>query len=282
MGLFDRLSKGWTLGKTSLQTIQENPSLMLFPVISMTSLILITISFFTSGYFLFGEDIAAGNIDETLTNNIDVILYIAMFLFYLINYFIIVFFNVGLVHYAKMILEGKETSVSEGIQYATTRAGTILAWASLAATVGIILKTIQERSGAIGSIIVSIIGMVWSIATFFVVPVIAYEDVNPIEAVKRSSLIMKEKWGESIGANFSFGIFTLIGIICIALPTGYILGAMVNPIVGIAAGFIVFLLVQTAVSAANMVFLTAAYQHVNNEPTGHFEGDVLDDIFVQK
>ena len=102
-----------------------------------------------------------------------------MFLFYLINYFIIVFFNVGLVHYAKMILEGKETSVSEGIQYATTRAGTILAWASLAATVGIILKTIQERSGAIGSIIVSIIGMVWSIATFFVVPVIAYEDVNP-------------------------------------------------------------------------------------------------------
>lgn len=282
MGLFDRLSKGWTLGKTSLQTIQENPSLMLFPVISMTSLILITISFFTSGYFLFWDDIAAGSVNESLTNNIDAIFYVGMFLFYLINYFIIVFFNVGLVHCAKMILEGKETSVGEGIQYAATRGGTILAWATLAATVGMILKTIQERSGAIGGIIASIVGVVWGVATFFVVPVIAYEDVNPIEAVKRSALIMKEKWGESIGANFSFGLFTIIGILFIALPIGYILGAMVNPFVGIAAGFIVFLLVQTAVSAANMVFLTAAYQHVNNQPTGHFEGDVLDDIFVQK
>jgi len=152
----------------------------------------------------------------------------------------------------------------------------------LAATVGLILKSIQENAGNLGRIITGIIGMVWGIATFFVVPVIAYEDVDPIQAVKRSAQIMKDKWGESIGANFSFGLFSLIGIFFVALPIGFFLGATINPIAGMIVGILIFILVQIVVSAANMVFLAAAYQHVNNEPIGHFEEDVLDDVFIQK
>jgi len=283
MKLFDRLSNGWTIGKTSLRTIKENPSLMLFPIISGFSLILVTLSFCGGGYMLFGEDILAaidsGSGDET---TLSAFTYFLAFLFYLTNYFVIVFFNVGLVHCAKMILEGREASVGDGISFALTRLSSILAWAALAATVGLILKTIQERSGALGGIITSFIGVVWGIATYFVVPVIAYEDVNPIEAVKRSGQLIKDKWGESIGANFSFGLFAICGLFLVALPIGYLLGAMINPVVGIVAGIIIFLLVQTAVSAANMVFLAAAYQHVNEEPTGYFESEVLDDMFMPK
>ena len=206
MRFFERLSNGWRLGKISLLTIRENPSLIVFPFISGISLILVTLSFFGSGYLAFGEEILAIADDEIAANSLDAILYVMVFLFYLLNYFIIVFFNVGLVHCARRILEGHETTVREGINYATTRVGSILSWAILAATVGMILKAIQENSGTFGQIISGIIGMVWGIATFFVVPIIAYEDVNPIEAVKRSGQIMKDKWGESIGANFSFGL----------------------------------------------------------------------------
>lgn len=282
MSFFGRLSNGWRLGKTSLKTIQENPSLLFFPMISGASLILVAASFLGGGYFLFGEDILAIADDETAVSGTNALIYILAFAFYLVNYFVIVFFNVGLVHCAKMVLEGRETTVSEGIRYAQTRMSTIIAWAAMAATVGIILKTIQERAGAVGGIITGIIGLVWGIATFFVVPVIAYEDVSPIEAVKRSASIMKNKWGESIGANFSFGLFTLIGILFVALPLGFLIGALIHPIVGIVSGVLAFVLIQMAVSAANMVFLAAAYQHVNHEPTGRFDGEVLDDVFVQK
>ena len=281
MGFFDRLSKGWTLGITSLKIISENPALMLFPVISGISLILISLSFFGGGYFVFGEEILAIG-DGGDSSSMNTLMYILGFLFYLVNYFIIVFFNVGLVHCAKMIMEGKETTVGEGIRFAQTRTGVIMGWAALAATVGIILKAIQERAGGVGKIITGIIGMVWGIATFFVVPVIAYENVTPFEAVKRSAEVMKEKWGESIGANFSFGIFSFVGIMLIALPAGLLSGFLIHPLVGVATGILAFILVQTAVSAANVVFLTAAYQHVNNEPIGFFDGEVLDDIFVQK
>ena len=282
MRFFERLSNGWRLGKISLPTIRENPSLIVFPFISGISLILVTLSFFGSGYLAFGEEILAIADDEIAANSLDAILYVMVFLFYLLNYFIIVFFNVGLVHCARRILEGHETTVREGINYATTRVGSILSWAILAATVGMILKAIQENSGTFGQIISGIIGMVWGIATFFVVPIIAYEDVNPIEAVKRSGQIMKDKWGESIGANFSFGLFSLLGTLLVALPAGFLIGAIIHPVAGVVTGVMIFILIQMSVSAANMVFLAAAYQHVNDQPTGYFESDILDDVFVRK
>jgi hypothetical protein len=282
MKFFERLSNGWRLGKTSLLTIRENPSLMVFPFISGISLILVTLSFFGSGYLAFGEEILAIADDKIAANSLDAILYVMVFLFYILNYFIIVFFNVGLVHCARMILDGHETTVREGIDYAATRVVSILSWAILAATVGMILKAIQENSGTFGQIISGIIGMVWGIATFFVVPIIAYEDVNPIEAVKRSGQIMKDKWGESIGANFSFGLFSFLGTILVALPAGFLIGAIIHPVAGVVTGVMMFILIQMSVSAANMVFLAAAYQHVNDEPTGYFESDILDDVFVQK
>jgi len=282
MRFFERLSNGWRLGKISLLTIRENPSLIVFPFISGISLILVTLSFFGSGYLAFGEEILAIADDEIAANSLDAILYVMVFLFYLLNYFIIVFFNVGLVHCARRILEGHETTVREGINYATTRVGSILSWAILAATVGMILKAIQENSGTFGQIISGIIGMVWGIATFFVVPIIAYEDVNPIEAVKRSGQIMKDKWGESIGANFSFGLFSLLGTLLVALPAGFLIGAIIHPVAGVVTGVMIFILIQMSVSAANMVFLAAAYQHVNDQPTGYFESDILDDVFVRK
>ena len=282
MKLFDRLSNGWKIGKMSLKTIQENPSLMLFPVVSGISLILVSLSFLGGGYFLFGENIFDAADEGTASSSLGIMLYLSVFAFYIVNYFVIVFFNVGLVHCAKMILNGKEPTVGAGINFALSRINTILAWAVLAATVGIILKTIQERAGAIGGIITGLIGMVWGIATFFVIPVIAYEEVTPIQAVKRSGQIIKEKWGESLGANISFGLFTLLGLIAIVIPTGFILGAVIHPAAGFVIGIILFLIIQIAVSAANMIFLTAAYEHANNRPNGYFESDVLDNMFVKK
>jgi len=176
MSFFSRLSNGWRIGKISLQTIQENPSLLFFPFISGGALIMVTLSFLGGGYLFFGEEALAIVDDEAAISSLNVLLYGLVFLFYLVSYFVIIFFNVGLVHCAKKVLAGEETNISEGIQFAQTRMTTILGWSILAATVGIILKTIQERVGTVGKIITGLIGMVWGIATFFIVPVIAYEE----------------------------------------------------------------------------------------------------------
>ena len=281
MKFFERLSSGWKLGKTSLSTINENRSLLLFPLISGLAIVLISITYFGGTFLAFGENIQALGEEGAAAGAADLTLLLLLFIFYIINYFVVIFFNVGLVHCSREILEGRETQVMDGINHALTRVGTIFSWALLAATVGIILKAIQERAGTVGNIIAGIIGIVWGIATFFVVPIIAYEDVSPFQAVKRSSSIMKEKWGESLGASFSFGLFTLIGIFLVALPIG-VLTFFIHPALGIAAVVTIIVLVQIVVSSANMVFITAAYQNVNDQPIGQFERKELDAIFYRR
>lgn len=277
MRFFDRLSNGWRLGMTSLGIIKENVSLLLFPVMSTIALVMICLTFFGWFYALFGTDI------ETFLETAgasDFIIYLVLFLFYLVNFSIIIFFNVGLVHCARLILSGKEAKVSDGLAYSAKRLPTILSWAILSATVGIILKMIEERFGWIGQIVAGIIGLAWSATTYFVVPVIAYEDVTPIEALKRSAQMLKEKWGEAIGANFSFSVFYILGYLLIGLVTFLMIS--VNPIIAIAGAVMTALLLHTVVSAAKMVFLAATYQHMTNEPVPYFDSDTLDSAFIER
>lgn len=281
MNFFKRLSNGWNIGKTSLSIINKNRSLLLFPFISGLAMIFISVTYFGGTYAMFSDQFRAFADDNVSATNGEAMVYLIFFIFYIISYFVVFFFNVGLVHCSRKILEGNETSFSEGINHATKRIVTIISWALLAATVGTILKLIQERSRGFGKLIVGVFGIVWSIATFFVAPVIAYEDVNPFQAIKRSGSIMKKKWGETLGANFSFGVFSFIGLICIVIPIS-IAFSFIHLIMGLFAGIITFTLLQIIITSANMVFITAAYQNINNNPIGQFDPNILDSLFYNK
>ena len=277
MSFTKRLSNGWELGKTSLRIIHENPKLLAFPVFSSLALLLVLASFLGGLTLTWGTDVEAW----LASTNVEALEYVLLFAFYLVNYFIIVFFNVGLVFAARRIFEGKEVTVAEGLNFSISRLIVILQWSVLAATVGVILKTLQERAGWIGKIIIGIIGMVWSIATYFVVPVLAFENLPPIDAIKRSGAIIKEKWGESLAANVGFGLFFILGYAIIIL-TGLAVGFLLHPVAGAIIGVLAALTLHTVVAAAQTVFLAAAYQHLNDEPYGDFSGETLDSMFITK
>lgn len=273
------MSNGWALGKTSLMTIWENKNLLVFPLMSGLALIFICLSFFGGAFAIFGSDLET--IFDRWAGSNNVILYSLLFAFYLINYFIIVFFNVGLVHCARLHFAGEEATIKDGINYSGSRLGAILSWALLAATVGLVLKFLEDNLGWLGQIVVGLIGIAWSIATFFVVPVIAYEDVGPIEALKRSGSMMKEKWGESIGANFSFAAFFLLGYVAIVVMA--MLLFYVHPFLAGVAAVLAALLLHTVVAAAKTVFIAATYNHMTDQPAGHFDdNNMLDSLFLVK
>jgi len=277
MAFFDRLSNGWELGMTSLKIIRDHPKLLLFPVMSAVSLLMVCLTFFGGAGLLWGfnfNQLVENAMGETLS-------YIFLFAFYLINYFVIVFFNVALVHAARQIFNGETVTLTEAVNFSSGRLGAILQWAVMAATVGVILNMAQQRLGAIGKIVVGLVGIVWSLATYFVVPVIAFEGLPPIEAVKRSGQIIKEKWGESLAANFGFGVFIFLGYVGI-IASAFLLGYLLHPAVGVVAGILAAILLHTVVAAAKTVFLAAVYQHLNHEPHGDFRGETLDSVFIKK
>jgi len=275
MSFFDRLSNGWKISMNSFKILKANKQLIIFPVLSGISLLLLIGSFFTAIYAASGWNF------DNLNGTSPVINYLVMFLFYVVNYFIVVFFNMALIHCTHLYFKGEEVTVQKGLQFSMSRLGVIFSWAIFAATVGTILRAIQENSGVLGKIITGIIGIVWSVTTFFVVPVIAYEKLGPIDAFKRSSQLMKQKWGESLGATFSFSIIQLLAMFLLAIPL-FAIGALIHPLAGVALAIPGAFIILAVMSAAQTIFVSAVYHDVTGDPTEHFNRQMIDNLFHKK
>ncbi|MDB5197729.1 MAG: hypothetical protein JWP88_2100 [Flaviaesturariibacter sp.] len=272
MSFFTRLSNGWTIAMNSFKVLRANKQLIVFPILSGVSLVLVMGSFVTAILAGAGWEIDAVNDGNTVLN------YLMLFGFYLVNYFIITFFNMALVHCTHLYFTGEEVSVQKGLQFSASRLRVILSWALFAATVGTILKVLQENLGWIGKIITGLMGIVWSVATFFVVPVIAYEDLGPIDAFKRSAQLMKEKWGESLGSRLGFGVVNLVAFLLVAVPL-FIIGAFIHILVGIGLALLGTFLIMTIMSAAHTIFISAVYHNVTGHPVEHFNQQLIDNLF---
>ncbi len=272
MSFFTRLSNGWELAKTSFKVLMTNKKLIIFPVLSAMSVLLVLGSF---GITIFAS---AGWDTDNLNHYNRGTIYLFTFLFYIVNYFIIVFFNMSLMNCAKQYFDGEEVSVMKGLSFSMSRIGAIFAWAVFAGTVGMILRMLRQESGWIGRLLISFIGIAWSAAVFFVIPVIAYEQVGPYEAMQRSIAIMKEKWGEGIGANFSIGLVSMLFIIPIV-----ILGMAISSFVNEAAGIVFFVggifAMLAVTSALHSIVVSAIYNQIKGGDSAGFDPQITDGLF---
>lgn len=274
MTFMNRFSNGWTIASNSFKVLKENRQLILFPILSGISMIVIVASFFTAVLGFNGWNI------DNVQENSRVAGYAILFAFYIVNYFVIVFFNMALIHCTSLYFKGEEVTVRKGIDFSMSRIGSIFAWAVFAGIVGGILKIIQENVGSLGKIITGLIGVVWSIATFFVVPVIAYENLSPMAAFKRSASLMKEKWGERIGAGFSFFLINLVSVAAIGI-VALVIGS-VNMIAGVFVGVLGVLLLMTIMSAVKTIFISSIYHNINGDPVELYNQQFIDNLFEYK
>lgn len=195
-----------------------------------------------------------------------------VFVFYVVNFFIVVFFNVALVSVAGDRLAGGRATVNDGLSVAWQRKGKILQWAVLAATVGIVLRALERNLKGLSRLTSGLIGAAWGLACYFVVPVLAAEDVGPVEALERSADLFREAWGEQLSGGFSFGvIFALLGLPgFLFLFLGWRNGQQAR-LVGIGAAVAYWLLLSVVSAAAKGVFVAALYHYARTkEASGGF------------
>src|SRR5438874_11656079 len=164
-----RFSRSWDLVQESFAILWQDKQLMLFPVLSGISCLIVTLLLGASGLAIFLPALRESGITvhnfQHSTRSPEFMA--TLFVFYLANYFVIVFFNVALVGVANSRLAGGNWTFGDGIELAWARKGTILQWAFVAATVGMILRTMEERMGLIGRIVMRIIGIAWTLACYF-------------------------------------------------------------------------------------------------------------------
>jgi len=246
-----RLGRSWQLLKTSLHVLRQDKELILLPILSFVSAVIILASFI-GGLFFTG-----------ILFTFSWVLIIGLLLMYLLLYFVIIFFNTAVIACANIRLNGGDPTISDGIKVARQHLKKIVFWSLISATIGVILQAARERTGMFGRIIVGIIGFAWTTITFFVIPVLIYEDKGMWESMKRSGHLFRETWGETIVGELSFGLFffllAIIGFIPIAL--GVLTGNFYFVILGVIAAALFWVILGAVASALNGIFVAALYNY---------------------
>ena len=258
-----KISNTWELVKQSFAILREDEELLLLPILSAISCIVVTLSLLAGSGLFFLPEIKAAIAEHGGWHPSNNLIFGAMFVFYLANYFVIIFFNTALVSAASIRLEGGDPTVRDGLRAAWNRVGVIFQWALVAATVGMILRMIEERSSLIGRLVAGLVGIAWTLATFFVVPVLAFENLGPIEALKRSARLFRSNWGEQVVGTFSFGlIFFLLALPGMLLPVlGGAIGGGTGVTLGICAMVLYFIFLSVVSASTHGIFVAALYRY---------------------
>ena len=285
--MFTSFSNSWQLLKASFNVLRSDKQLIVFPIVSMIGSIIVILTF---AFPLLATGILSQLGSGRSSNSAQVVAFIVAFLFYVVMYTVIIFCNTALVGAVMMRLKGEEPTLRAGFNIAFEHLGSIVGYAVISATVGMILRAIAQRGGIIGRIVASLIGFAWNIATFLVVPVLVVENVDPIEAIKRSAKMLRQTWGEQLVGNFSLSIasglifFALVLVVFVPLM---LIATSLNSAVLI--GIAIFLFVAAAIamslltSALQGIYVAAVYNYaVTGSTGGLFSEDLVRGAFRTK
>ena len=256
--------------------LKEDLSLFLLPVASSLCLLLLVGSYLV-------PTIIGWVTDERFNTGI---VYIesrsqaGLFLFYLVTYATVVFFNAALAACVLGKLEGREITIVHGLKEALTCVPQIVGWAVLSATVGLVIKTIERRSGFLENLIVQTLGVAWSVATFLVVPVLVAEKKGPFEAVQASVQLVKRTWGEDVLAGLGFGalyfILSIPGWFVFVVGAGMITSQLPIAIIVMSLAILYFPFLGLILSTMSTIFDVVLYRYAKlGTITPGFDGESL-------
>ncbi|MBI4452178.1 hypothetical protein HY637_01995 [Candidatus Woesearchaeota archaeon] len=273
--------RSFQLAKESFRILLLDKELLLLPIISGIFILMILFTFIFPLFF-------AGSLLSQASFTIT--FYLWLFLFYIASYFISIFFNVALVTCVSIRLNGQDPVLMDGIKSSFKNIYKIFLWALVAATVGFILNQLERKSeGWVSRLVVSLVGVAWTLATFFVIPVMIFENKGTFASIKRSSEIFKKTWGESVVGQFGMGLFFFV-IMLASLAISFLLGFMLMPVlkmslvISLLIIFVPFIiLIMLLSSVLHDIYLTALYTYATTRkvPKG-FSEEFIKNAYAHK
>jgi hypothetical protein len=278
--MLSRLSNSWELIKASAAVLQADKELIVFPIVSAILTLLVTLTFAIPTFL-------AGIIDQATTRGgMPIAGYVILFLFYLAQYFVIIFSNSALIGAALIRLRGGNPTVADGFRIAFSHIGAIFGYAIISATVGVILRTIARRGGIVGQVVSSLIGMAWHLATYLVIPVMVAENLGPVEAIQRSVQYLKKTWGEQLAGNLGVGvIFGILLILAVLVGVGAVIAAATTKsviLIAIVVALVVTAMLLLALISATLsgIYEAAVYRYAaEGKIDGFFRPELIQNAF---
>ncbi len=265
-----RIKRGWGLTKKSWALLNEHRELIRFPLYGAVATTLLAIVTLGPGLYLLDQDSLAGAIP---------LLVIGIYILSVVGFY----FSVGLAAAADKIFRGEaNVTVADGLAVARERFSQICGWAAISTAISVLMGVLENQGGVFGEIAARLVGMAWSLVTFLAVPVIAIEGTGPVETLKRSASMFRERWGQQITGNIAIGgaVF-LIGVLpaAILIVGGVLLWSSASFLgaVLVVIGALILAIAMLISRALSGVFGVALYRYaLDGETVGGFTRDELE------
>lgn len=259
--VFKRLKTGFALARRSGRALHDHPKLLVFPIIAGIASLGFLGVLWLSVFSMDGDP-------TTVT-------YIGLFTYYLGTTFISSFSMAALMYCSRQTFQGDTPRISAGLRAASQNVGPLLVWSIVAAIVGVAIRALEENDTLLSEIAAAVFSVAWTVMTFFVVPVLVFEDVDTIEMFSRSKETVVETWGESMGAVGGIGVVTFVLGFLGAIPGILILwfvpesAGLIGLLALVVSVLLALLLGQTLTGIAK----TALYLYATEDETpSYFQG----------
>jgi hypothetical protein len=244
MSWTNRFKNSWLLFRNSISVLFSNPKLFIFPVLIFVAMIGTIVLFiapialqptgrsYTQAahwnaviFSFFKLPITNGVQSQhaAVSDIIRVHFTAYMALLYLVSMFLATFFSVAFSNEIFTALANRPVSIIRGLLFACSKLKAIFLWSLFAGLVGLGIRKLEERLGFVANIVLSLIGIAWSVATVFAIPVMINDAqaINPIETLRKSASTLKKTWGESL---IGYVGIELGGILVVIVSFAFIVG----------------------------------------------------------
>jgi len=249
--------------KESWGILRQDKEIMWFPVLSaIVSIIALTVM--AAGLYFMSYQGGLSDIEQSGAGSGDLIFNALLFVYYLVMFFIVSFFEAGIYIIAHGRFNGQDLSFGDGMRGALACVPQIFAWSCISATVGVILHAIAERSKIVGRIVSAILGAAWNILTFFSLPSLVIGKTTVTGSFKESAAAMRKTWGEVVIVNLGVGAFFMLLVflgLAAAIGTMVLVPDALVIICVIALTIVYLMLLMVVSSALGSIFKLALYEY---------------------
>ncbi len=201
---------------------------------------------------------------------------------YFLLMFLVVFSHVALYNEIIQALNGNQTSLKRGLKAAAGKTKTILKWSFFCALGGLILSKISSDDTPTGRIVSSIAGTFWALGCIFVIPSIIRETkpIGPFKLLRRSAMIIKNFWGESISGFIGMGLIAGLPALLITPGVFFLVNHRLYLFAAVVLAMVVLLMLLNLIKH---VFIAALYVYATEGVIpGDFNKELMDSAWKIK
>lgn len=209
--------------------------------------------------------------------------------FFFVAHFISLFFTLAITASIAGLVNNEHTSVWLGFKTGLKNFLAIALWALLMGTVGIVIRFLEYWVDSWATFKIakkSLAELGWMKATFFVIPILAFETQNAITAITKSTMLVKETWGAPLISKMKISAIIFFARSASFIPLLITVLSGEKKIIMLGGIITTFLLISISIlhSASQNCLATMLYLYAshNKKTLLYFSDDELQSAFQKK